>query len=153
MKRYLSLAIVSLFFVALLFGCVSDAAPEEERATEEPTTTTTMQTTAETAQPVQPIDPDNLLLGAWVTLEGGFCCRELRPFAMLTFFSDYTGTLECGYNTRTLTWQIATVAEAETYELTIVSMLPGSEPVGSSYIMELDENELRLDGVLFTRYR
>ena len=153
MKRYTALTIAALLFTVLLFGCTNNAQPEEPTTTAAPTAVT----------PVRPIDPDNPLIGAWVTQEGGSVfTREGRGFAMLEFFDDHTGALGCGYFGFDFTWQ------AVGDELRILDELPQDvrqmceidhvlritdSPIQSAYAMELDGNELRLDGILFVRYR
>jgi len=136
MKHRIALMIAALLCAVLFFGCANNTAPKEPPA-EIPTATTT-------TLPVEPSDPNNPLIGKWVTQEGGFCCREHRGFALFEFNEDNTGWQHCGYNSFAFTWQ-----------LTDNELIFAASFIDDTYSisMELDGNSLRLDGILFTRYR
>jgi len=151
MKRYLTLTLITLLFAALFFGCTSDAPPEEPATTAPPTTIeATTTTTTTTTVPVEPIDPDNPLVGHWITNEGGgsiFVGREGRVWAMLEFSHD-TVYWEDRYNGATFSWRIT----GDTIRFYGASDNWASF-METNYSMQLNGNELRLDGILFTRYR
>lgn len=142
--RYVAFAVMAVLLTGLLFACVNDVEAEDELTLPAETTIATTIATTTTTQPVQPIDSNNPLVGAWVTQEGGgsvFAQREHRNWAMLEFFADNTGHWEDGYNGGEFTWQVVGGK---------VLYITGS-PVEGVYNMEYNGNEMRLDGILFTR--
>jgi len=138
--RYISFMAIALLFSWLFFGCVDSGEPEESA-----TVAATTVTTTEPLPPAEPIDPDNPLVGAWITQEGGgVFTREGRGFAELVFFGNHTGKQECGYHSYDLIWQV-------TMEGLMIERSSDDFIEAHVYTMELNGNELRLDGILFTR--
>ena len=146
-KRVLMLAIALLFFAA----CAAPVGEEIATTTEQTTTTQQPTTTAWYAAiaPIPPSNLDNLLVGMWLTQEGGgVFTREGRGFAVLEFFEDNTGEQECGYNGFDLRWRV----QDETLTLALYT-IHGEFWQENIYAMELGERTMRLNGVLFTRVR
>jgi len=146
MKRVFVLGIALLFFAACAAPAEEELPTDVVETTEE--TTTTAACYAGIA-PVPPPNPDNWLVGTWLTQEGGgVFTREGRGFAELEFFEDNTGKQECGYNAFDLRWRVL----EETLALALYT-IHGEFWQEDIYVMELSEHTLRLNGVLFMRVR
>jgi len=138
MKRCLALTLTALLCAAL-FGCVACSEPEEPTAA--PPATTTAITTA-------PVNPDHPLFGAWIFHEGNrdFSLRErgYGNWTYLNFSANYSGFWEDGHSVGEFTWQM------EGNELHIARSVWGSSLIReTTYTMELNGNELRLNNTLF----